>query len=167
MRDYDSLLEVIGELPPPQRGFERVYRGQTRHFKTITPTAFRSGAGNRPQWYAATQVVAKSLVGEGRSPEYDSERVAAIVTTEAALQHYAANSQYLDVTRNPAVALWFALHASEWSEIEVDVSKPESGEEVTLVAPMLAFQRRESSGVFYVFDVPVWSGGPRSHGRLF
>ncbi len=166
-RDYAAVLEFVKSLPPPEEGLVRVFRGQTRHYDKILPTAYRGPLKRRPQWYVSVQLLAKHLTGPTDEPEYDSERVARIVEAEAAIQHYGEGSQYLDVTHNLAIALWFALHVSSRSDYQLSFPATGDGAPLLFTAPVTCFSRQRRSGVLYVFDVQDWCGRPIRHGRLF
>lgn len=107
--NVQSIEELKDQLQ--SFGVDVLFRGQTRHFvdadgKPNIPTSFARHGCVPPlmqRWahYAGTSI--QALAGPG-SPEPSIE------LEQAVLQHYGWRSFYIDVTKSPNVAAWFASH---------------------------------------------------------
>lgn len=97
-----------------------MFRGQVKDYPLVP--SIRRGKGKNPSagcipWLTANwSVCAERLVSKFKKSE------AATVETQAVMQHYGYRSFFVDVTLDPEVALWFALHAfnSEKTPIHID-----------------------------------------------
>ena len=169
--DYTSLRRRLKALPRPKSGLKRVFRGQWRGHGQLRPSAHRGAAMPAELWYSYGRRVAEALLEQSPTDadwlrQNDSERLASIVATDAALQHYGAGSPYLDVTHSLPIALWFALHKSASSEV-LTRSVGADGAAYDFPLPTTSYSRNPRPGFLYVLDVPEWTGGERTHGRLF
>src|SRR5690606_8167371 len=88
-----------------------LFRGQTKHYVDANgnpsiPTSFQR-LGCIPPLMFAWSHYAKSLLRAFTGGRYHDFSIG---TSQAILQHYGWRSFYVDLTRSPAVACWFAAH---------------------------------------------------------
>lgn len=116
-QDFESQLNEIMSKYQHRR---LVFRGQVKDYPLIP--SIRRGKGNTSSpgcipWLTANwDVCARRLVSRfGKTEPYSIE-------TQAVMQHYGYRSFFVDVTANPEIALWFALHEfkSEKTPLHVD-----------------------------------------------
>lgn len=105
--DFQSYIkEIVTKYPKNSV----VFRGQTLD-KPLIPSLLRGTSrtsahapGCVPQLTANWNVCAGRIVSEFRNSESSH------IETQAIMQHYGYRSLMIDVTSDPEVALWFALH---------------------------------------------------------
>lgn len=169
LKSYAELERYLRELPPPQTGWRRVFRGQTSHYPKLLTSACRPGAPPRSLIWelALTRLQEKLLgpVGPGRSMD---KLMNLSVWFKVLAQHYGPGSPLLDVTSEPGVALWFALHKAAPMDAEIRVSGVPGMKPIPVQCAPLSFERRrEAVGWFYVLDVLDWNGaGVPKHAEL-
>jgi len=97
-----------------------IFRGQVKDYPLVP--SIRRGKGKTPSagcipWLTANwSMCAERLVSKFKKSE------ATAIETQAVLQHYGYRSFFIDVTSDPEVALWFALHKfkSEKTPLYID-----------------------------------------------
>lgn len=101
-----ELQETIAGLQRVYPGFQFLYRGQTELHERVRSSKSRGPQAVNPEVQAGWRALACGMLGlpyaEG------STRFA-----EAILQHYGAPTHYVDLTHDPRVAAWFALHRAK------------------------------------------------------
>ena len=162
MRDLNHVLSTIG---PPARGTQRVFRGQTREYlredgrPLLGPSASRSAFRETldPGWTYVSTILAAALSlpqGLGSNDTF--------VWVPALLQHYGFGSRYVDVSADPVVALWFALHKRHEHVLERNIlldksmALPEHST-VAWYSPLSTDHISEALPVLYVFDAKRWN----------
>ena len=165
--DLEQLLERLAQLPPPPDGYERVYRGQTGDFGAMLASGLRPGARQHKHLWAASIRSLVANVSKSGPLGHGYELIEAMSHWfDVLAQHYGPGSTYLDVTRDPEVALWFALHRGSESMPDRFLLQ----EQVLLGArlPQLSFLPHDDGpGWFYVLDAPLWDAkDPPEHGEL-
>jgi hypothetical protein len=172
------VIEIVRGLRPPAPGKIRVFRGQTKHFTCLSPSALRHGPQNKDAgWRACASLIAEAMFREradrahlpesfniwNESAETKGIPIALHQTVrkvwfDAVAQHYGGTSHYLDVTESLESALWFALHSFEQTEPITSRDR---------LADVPAFDYRPvDGGYLYVMDVTPWSGEAIHHGEL-
>lgn len=124
-----------------------VFRGQTKD-RPLIPS-MRRGEGDLPSpgcipsLTANWHVCAKRLVSKFKTTPLEGTEV------EAVMQHYGYRSFFVDVTSNPQIALWFALHEfkSEKAPFHVD-------EELRSAVFQWAKYSLTSTGFVYCIMIP-------------
>lgn len=164
---FADIEEILRAAGPPAPGHRRVFRGQTRAWltkdggHTITPALGRTAQpACDPSWVTrmTRSIGADALAqGDGVPPELF------LVWSPALIQQYGPGSFFVDVTFDPATALWFAFH--EWQS---RISRALIGTDVTGMyhrdIPLAWYRplRGAAAGtvrpVLYVFDLPEWDG---------
>lgn len=162
VKSVDELNRVLGELPPPAPGNVRAYRGQTREHPdpsigppAIIPALLRSKTPNAnydPAWLISVKTM---LIKTG---EFESVTDFELhqVWIPALLQHYGPGSQFIDVTRELEVALWFAFHSYH----ERNLLKFHDANWLSYLRTSWykAADPSKELPCLYVFDVKAWSG---------
>ena len=163
VRDLAGVKKQLKQLGRPRPGFVRLFRGQDRTYPTLLPSARRPNSSwdLRRVWKVYAHKLSLYL-----SKETPTDRGQAALDTfaywlNAMAQHYGGGSEYLDVTHDLEIALWFALHKVR--KILVD------GKEVVPGIYLGIFGNTEAenfpfaakpkaspvdTGYLYVFDVP-------------
>ncbi len=168
LKDYASLLQSIKNLPEPEPGKVRVFRGQNGNYPQMLAT------GSRPQklinsslFGMATRVLVQSLLSE---IDINLELDMMLFWTQAVAQHYGPGSSYLDVTYSLDVALWFALH--EYKPVGVTLvfgegDQPDPANDIYRKEHWVTYPDWTKTAYLYVFDAPKWKPGLGStHGQL-
>jgi len=155
---------MLAQLPPPADGLARVYRGQTRDYPSLLPIGVRTRVANQRVWLVQTRrLVAKMLnIDLGDATRVDDAELAVLrIWVQAIVQHYGPGSGFLDVTRDVATAVWFALHKSSpvsaVAPVQSDRSVDPLGNHLARLE-MVVYEPRQEPGFLYVLDVPVWNG---------
>jgi len=101
-KDLESILKDIVSKYGPER---LVFRGQVKDCPLV-PTMYRGKRGIAciPELTANWGVCSERLISQFK------KTVPALIETEAIMQHYGYRSFFVDVTSDPRIALWFALH---------------------------------------------------------
>jgi FRG domain len=162
--DYNALSKYVSELPPPESGKVRVFRGQYRDHGKMQPTGIRIPLRHERIWRQYCRMLATDML-----VQRGMEVKAALAHSDlwaywyyAIVQHYGPGTHLLDVTHSLDVALWFALHRASTAP-RFDLKFISSGP--TSYGPALHRQDEwtsyqewsESPGVLYIFDVPEWA----------
>ncbi len=116
-KDFEFYLTEIKSKHIHQ---QLVFRGQVKDYPLVP--SMRRGRGKNPSpgcipWLTANwDVCARRLVSRFKKSQ------PAFAEAQAVMQHYGYRSFFVDVTSNPEVALWFALHQfrSENTPLHVD-----------------------------------------------
>lgn len=183
--DFGELNCFIDGLPPPRQGLRRYFRGQCRHYSSMTATGMRSTA-EAPKWALwkcySTLLLAHqwsplddSVLGATASEQLrnflaehhgnlDSDQMfnAMSVWQYAVGQHYGPGSHFLDISHSIETALWFALRNIEAVTVESPNQPTMSG-----TVWLRDGGKNELGGFLYVFDAAPWTPGePLSHGHV-
>ena len=170
---YADLLKTLEALPPVAPGHVRIYRGQTADYPTLTPTGLRNTPKARDEvWPLYATLLAQDVAQLRSDPDYVGEDLYLFIFwAQAIKQHYGPGTDFLDVTRSPAIAAWFALHRYEPVEVTAAYGAPGAfdPERDTLAIHSFARYRphAEAPGYIYVLDVPRPDATPDlGHGSL-
>jgi hypothetical protein len=173
VRSYEELKAELNKLGEPPPGHLRVFRGQTARYFTdasketelLIPHAARSNAhdaSSGPIWHSASVELAKWLASRNRVLQ--SSSVVRLTVASAILQHYGIGSNFLDVTWDLDVALWFAMHRLA---IVPDRIRRREGYGGWLATRHAFYEPAAAEAVLYVFDVKPWMGEEIiEHGNL-
>lgn len=161
LRRYEDLLRAIAELPALPAGHVRVFRGQTRDYAEILPSGLRRSLAREAIWHAYSMRLYADLRPES-GPGYPLTPESVLVHglwLDAVSQHYGPGSMFLDVTHSLEVALWFALHAVQISEVESVVSGgADYLDDHPKQTELIQYVPWEEDGYLYVWDLPLWDG---------
>jgi hypothetical protein len=163
----EALDNLIAALPPVPEGYVRVFRGQTRDHASLVPSAFRDGKKDNRLLRVVVQMQASELRGEGAGGNAFTEW---LVWSQGLAQHYGVGSEYLDVTKDLDVALWFALHpatvATGW-HVFGPPGPFDPPTDYPMAYPWTSYPDEPGdTGVLYVFALPLWREGKVAHGQL-
>ena len=163
VRDLAGVKKQLKQLGRPRPGFVRLFRGQDRTYPTLLPTARRPNSSwdLRRVWKVYAHKLSLCL-----SKETPTDRGQAALDTfaywlNAMAQHYGGGSEYLDVTHDLEIALWFALHKVRKILVDGKEVVPESigifgnteAENFPFRHKVIRFEPVDT-GYLYVFDVP-------------
>jgi hypothetical protein len=171
INNYSDLTAFLKRLSAPKQGMVRVFRGQTKAFPKMLPTALRSYKPKfgKLEWDAYTQVLAQDLLRQSPGAKRPEDIYIFFIWVNIIAQHYGPGTSYLDVSRSPDVALWFALHDASWSNITRVAGPPgpfDPRYDTVFREKWLKFGPAET-GFLFVFDVPKWDGtGFPDHAQL-
>jgi hypothetical protein len=125
------------------------FRGQVSD-RPLIPTMFRGGTvtsssvpGCIPWLTANWGVCAERIVSEFRESKSN------VVETQAIMQHYGYRSFIIDVTSDPAVALWFALHQFKSEKLPFFIK-----DELRSAVFQWSYYVPSSTGYVYLLKVP-------------
>src|ERR1700686_4326376 len=104
-----SILDRLNSLHPPP-GCLRVFRGQSRDYGSLVPTALRPGFSGKDTLLRQYASVAAPTLRHGAGADAPADIDVWTLWAYAIAQHYGPGTQFLDVTKSLDVALWFALH---------------------------------------------------------
>jgi hypothetical protein len=178
VNSLDEIHAALDALGAPVDGRVRVFRGQTREFKTaqdessLLPALSRRAGSPMydPAWLGAMTMFAARDVVPDMVPDLETS----LVWGPALVQHYGPGSHFLDVTHDIDVALWFAVHRyhEHWIMLKGGDDAAEPQDILCSVAwsteiSALEAHAVEGGPIIYVFDVEPWDGvGGPSHGQL-
>ncbi|HFI0667290.1 TPA: FRG domain-containing protein [Streptococcus suis] len=97
------LTFILQSEKNKEPGFNYYYRGEPRYFEMRTPSLYL----NRRLTLDGSEKYYKTLFNELGMSEYSDNST--LVRKLAELQHYGAKTRILDITKNPLVALYFAV----------------------------------------------------------
>ncbi len=97
------LTFILQSEKNKELGFNYYYRGEPRFFELRTPSLYL----NRRLTLDGSEIYYKTLFNELGMSEYSDNPT--LVRKLAELQHYGAKTRILDITKNPLVALYFAV----------------------------------------------------------
>ncbi len=166
---------MLNDLPAPAPGLVRLYRGQTRGYidpetlqASLLPALVRpsSSGAYDPAWLISVQMYLSAQL----ELNYDLPADVRHLWAPALLQHYGPGSQFLDVTADLDVALWFAFHEHHetWLALPTRASPTFAMERWFLMAwHTMVTEASDRLPVLYVLDGPLWHGEqlPR-HGEV-
>jgi hypothetical protein len=149
-----STTEQLQARLAPFRDGQHVFRGQTEHFATpdgapsICASFTRHGCipAVMRKWAHYAEVILRYLRGsQGHLLPIP------MVVSQALLQHYGWRSFFVDVSRDPAVAAWFACHT--YSETGVNRDLPQADASSIVASHTVArYTVAKAPGSLYVFD---------------
>lgn len=151
---YDSE-ELANELSKYKKGF--VFRGQTKHYlsedgtASLRPSFWVNGGPDgcipplRAAWVNFAHFALYALTGD-----YDIHHH----RTEAILQHYGWKSFFLDVTKSPAVAAWFASHTFNENP-RICMTEDSQEQPVWLRAKEASFEAIPSENYGHIYVIPL------------
>jgi len=146
LEDLENALSLYGE------GY--VYRGQNNHYlkdgKVSIPTSFER-QGCIPPLMLKWSHYARSVIRAFSGAAYHD---AGLELSQAILQHYGWRSFYVDLTKAPQVACWFAANIyEERRTIQMCENLDEEG--VWLVCKEAGFKPKQGNAHVYVIDTLV------------
>lgn len=167
LQTYAELQQALSALPPPAPGTTRVYRGQTTHYPTLTPTGLRDpGVSDFRLWHLSQTFLVDRVRHRPNTSTVDDW----LFWLNALVQHYGPGTEFLDVTYSIDVALWFALHKSRRAPMRIVLGQGEQLDPVNDIAVdfnAYAYDLHDDAGYIYVFDVPLYnSDSPLAHGTM-
>ena len=163
-----DIDQWLASLLTPAEGYVRVYRGQSRDHGSLIPSAYRRDERDDRLLRIFVQQQASSLMKE--SEEQHGDLQSWFVWTRAIAQHYGVGSEFLDVTTDIDVALWFALHETrvvQGTGLWGAPGPPEPSTDYLLSYPFTKFEPNSTGqGTLYALDLPSWQRGKVGHGDL-
>lgn len=159
VHSYTELQQRIAALPPPKEGLVRVYRGQSHNYP-LQPSGRRRKLPRAEIWshYLRRLVMAIERSGP-HDDDLNREFQIWMIWLQALAQHYGAGSNYLDVSHDLGVAVWFAFHKTKSAKLETIVGPPNiEGQDSTEKTEWLRFVPHEGPGYVYVLDLKPWNG---------
>ena len=155
-QDFRSKLEKIMLKYEPHR---LVFRGQVED-RPLMPTMFR-GRGDIPSPGCIPSLTANWNVCATRLISRFKKKEPTNVEVQAVMQHYGYRSFFVDVTSDPEVALWFALHKFESGRTPLHVDR-------RLRSAVYQWSRYETrpSGYLYVIMLPPEHASDNRHLNL-
>ena len=110
-KDFDSAIqEIIYENESMNKDSLLLFRGQNRDRPLIPSIRRGEGTPTRPTancvpWLTINwQEIGKKLLDTSKITRSEQVKI------DAVMQHYGYRSFFIDVTKDPNIALWFALH---------------------------------------------------------
>jgi hypothetical protein len=159
VRTYDQLLSRIRELPPPAVGRKRVYRGQPRHYGVMLPSGRRRTVPRAAIWSHHLRRLLMRLEASAVREDIEQEFQIWLIWLQALAQHYGAGSNYLDVTHDVGIALWFAFHDARTAENETVIGAASSDrDDYRVRTTWVRLVRQPGPGQFYALDLMPWDG---------
>jgi hypothetical protein len=156
-----ALQDAVQALPPVPKAKVRVFRGQTKDYRTIIPAAFRNHLELNAIWRVYTRWLVMDITNEAFNGHGDDKELQILtIWLDALAQHYASGSRYLDVTHSIESAAWFALHCcSPMKERSVlGPPGPPSPYDLPSEVTWLQYSPAVEAGFLYAFDVDQWDG---------
>lgn len=134
------------------QGDDLLFRGQTKHFEDkdgapIINTSF-DRKGCVPPTMLKWQHYAKEILRVLSGPDGS----APCQLSDAILQHYGWRSFYVDVTKSPAVAAWFASHTYISGKPVIEMTEGVNEEFVMLVHNAPKYVPAEQPGSIYIIS---------------
>jgi FRG domain len=174
--DIEELRSYIDSLPPPPKGYVRIFRGQNRKYVDPTGKHLLLASAHRPgksyperyAWNIYVNSLAQSLeFDEARklscreeATRYLEENKARSIGTwtfwlNALSQHYGPGTHFLDVTRSLDIALWFASHKIKGGLQMMGLNgQPGTDEyDVRTENECISYESNDQDGWLYVLDV--------------
>ena len=155
-----ALQDAVDVLPPVAPGKVRVFRGQTKNYRTITPASYRTRLASRSVWALYSHSLLTYIRKDLAAPHLATEEFQIqLLWLEALAQHYGSGSSYLDVTHSIECAAWFALHSGKFV---TDTSRLASSGPAwpawlsQFTRKWLEYSRAVEPGYLYAFDVDPW-----------
>lgn len=170
MNPIDSLSglhEALSTLPPVPAGFVRVFRGQTAHYPTLTPTACRD---NGVIGYRLWHLYQSHLVDRFRDSFNTHSFEEFAYWLNVLVQHYGPGTKFLDVTHSLDVAVWFATHKARRAKLQIVMGTGEELEpdnDITVDYNAYAYDKHAGVGYIYVLDVVRHTESSDDYGALF
>ncbi len=172
------LREFLKSLNKVEKGFTRVYRGQTQKRDTVQASAHRNvKIERRNQWNFYCGLVVEYLLNKEGSKEPSSIKSIDNVNdfeifyfwVKALSQHYGPGTEYLDLTHSLKVALWFAFNCIERTTYFNYSGQP--GEmlntDIVMQSELVGYKPTNHNGWLYIFDLPEAKGKlTRTHGEI-
>jgi hypothetical protein len=156
VRTFFELEARINALPSPGDGLVRVFRGQS-HDYPLKPSGRRRKVPRADIWAHYLRRLVMYLEHQGVHEDLDSEFQLWQVWLQALAQHYGAGSNYLDVTHDLGIAVWFAFHTSKLAKLETIVGPvDETGSDFTLATTWVRLLPSEGPAHVYVFELKPW-----------
>ena len=145
-----SVDELDAHLEKYKSGY--LFRGQVKHYvdsngRTSIPTSF-SRHGCIPDVMFKWTHYAKAMIRGFSGVDYfDID----IELSQAILQHYGWRSFYVDLTKSPSIACWFASNSYEESR-SIHMSEDINENPVWLVHKDAKYSQTEGNGHIYIID---------------
>ena len=159
VRSYDELLRRIRDLPPPAPGRKRVYRGQPRHYGVMLPSGRRRTVPRAAIWSHHLRRLLMRLEASAVREDIEQEFQIWLIWLQALAQHYGAGSNYLDVTHDVGIALWFAFHDSRTAENETVIGAARGDrDDYRVRTTWVRLVRQPGPVQFYALDLAPWDG---------
>jgi hypothetical protein len=154
VRDLAALKSQLNQLGPPRQGSIRLFRGQDQKYPKVLPSGLRPGASREHEriWRVFAHKLSEDLWKEKPSDRGFTTLDTFAYWLKAMAQHYGAGSEFLDVTHDLEIALWFALHKVRTSE-SAGVFGNTAAENFPFRHKVVRFEPVDT-GYLYVFDVP-------------
>jgi hypothetical protein len=155
---YQTFQEVqhyVDSLPKVAKGYVRLFRGQNKHYGSITAAAHRGHKiEGKTQWNQYCSILAHELALKyGDKPD----NIAILFFwVEILAQHYGSGSEFLDVTKSLEVATWFALNSCERVEQQLLSGEPgaPTPNDIITINQYLSYSPYNENAVLYVLDIP-------------
>lgn len=155
---YSELRDCIDALPPLAPGLVRVYRGQPHNYPLL-PSGRRRLVPRADIWAHYLRRLVAFIERTSAEADFDSEVQIWLVWLQALAQHYGAGSNYLDVTHDLGIAIWFALHTSKTASLETVVGPPNTTEQDSIVkTTWVRLVPHNGPAYLYVLDLKLWAG---------
>jgi len=156
--NYAELQERIDALPPPAPGLVRVFRGQDQNYPLL-PSGRRRVVPRADIWahYLRRRIsfVEKMAVHD----DLNIELQIWTIWLQALAQHYGAGSNYLDVTHDLGIAVWFGFHKLKMAKLETVVGPPDTtGQDSIVKTSWLRLRPHSGPAYIYALDLPAWKG---------
>ena len=145
-----------------------MFRGQSRHYVPLLPSGRRRRLPGNDIWRHYSRRLIQSdfplqsisIPAGGDVTPLVAESKVRFLWLAAVAQHYGPGSDYIDVTHDLAIAVWFALHEPVFWRHEMALGPvgADSPPDEIVRSEWVGFQNCTQPASLYVFDVPEWPG---------
>lgn len=154
-KTFQEVQAYVNSLPKVAGGYVRLFRGQNKHYGSITAAAHRGNKiEGKTQWSQYCSLLTHELIA--KNTDKPDNFAILFFWVEILAQHYGSGSEFLDVTKSLDVATWFALNSCE--RVEQHLLSGEQGNpspnDIITHNEYLSYSPYRENAVLYVLDIP-------------